>query len=137
MTMVFIHHRITIVHVRKPKILNVNEELQWLGTSLGLFNVRDRNSSCFRLFLELLKSSKKRELLSSDELADRVELSRGTVMHHLNKLMEAGIVVSEGKRYILREDHLEALIEEIRRDLVRACENMVDAAKKIDEILMV
>jgi hypothetical protein len=45
------HQKITIVNVRRPSERNINHELQWLGTSLGLFNLRDKDKSCFRLFL--------------------------------------------------------------------------------------
>ena len=133
--MAVIHQRITIIQIRKPNTQNLNDELQWLGNSLGLFNLRDTNRSCFRVFLELLKASKKHDELSSDDLAEKLELSRGTVIHHINKLLEAGIVINQGKKYYLREERLQNLIEDIRKDLTRACEDMMEAAKKIDEIL--
>lgn len=135
--MPFVQHRITIIQIRKPNKLNLNEELQWLGNSLGLFNERDRDKSCFRIFLELLKACKARRLLSSDDIADQLQLSRGTVVHHLHKLMEAGIVVSEGKKYILRQEHLGQLIEEVRKDILRTCEDMLKTAKEIDNVLRI
>ena len=55
--MAFIHQRITIVKIRKPVTTDVNEELQFLGNSLGLFNLRDKDKSCFRVFIELLKAA--------------------------------------------------------------------------------
>ena len=135
--MPFVHHRITIIQIRKPSQHSLNEELQWLGTSLGLFSERDRDKSCFRIFLELLKASKARRLLSSDDIAEQLQLSRGTVVHHLHKLIEAGIVIAEGKRYILRQENLGALIDEIRKDILRTCEDMLKTAKEIDEVLRV
>ena len=86
--MAFIRQRITIVQIRKPAEHNVNQELQWFGTSLGLFNLRDKDKSTFRLFIELLKSAKANHMLTSDELAAKLALSRGTIIHHINKLME-------------------------------------------------
>ncbi|MBI2652835.1 winged helix-turn-helix transcriptional regulator, partial [Candidatus Woesearchaeota archaeon] len=100
--MVFIRQRITIVNIRKPAEHNVNQELQWLGSSLGLFNLRDKDKSCFRVFIELLKSAKKNQPSTSDELALRLSLSRGTIIHQINKLMESGLVIHEGNKYILR-----------------------------------
>ena len=135
MTMVFIHQKITIIQIRKPARINLNEELQWLGNSLGLFSERDKDKSCFRIFLELLKAGKVHKFLSSDDLAEQLALSRGTVVHHLHKLLEAGIVVIEGKRYILRQEHLERLIDEIRKDIWRTCEDMLRTAKEIDNAL--
>ena len=94
--------RITIMNIRKPVQKNVNQELQWLGSSLGLFNLRDKDKSCFRVFIELIKNAKKNFPVSSDELAYRLGLSRGTVIHHIHRLLDSGIVVQANKGYILR-----------------------------------
>lgn len=133
--MVFIRQRITIVNIRKPAEHNVNQELQWLGSSLGLFNLRDKDKSCFRVFIELLKSAKKNQTSTSDELALRLSLSRGTIIHHINKLMESGLVIHEGNKYILRVENLRTLIEEVEKDIKRACEDLKEIAKEIDERL--
>ena len=127
--------RITIINISKPIEKNINRELQWLATSLGLFNLRDKDRSMFRIFIELLKSAKINTPISSDELAYRLNLSRGTVIHHVNKLMESGIVVHYKKRYILRVASLKELIVEMEKDMIRACENLKDVAKEIDEKL--
>ncbi|MEK6984440.1 MAG: HTH domain-containing protein [Nanoarchaeota archaeon] len=133
--MVYIRQRITIVNIRKPTERNVNQELQWFGSSLGLFNLRDKDKSCFRVFIELLKSAKAGTLLTSDELAAKLDLSRGTIVHHINKLMEFGLVIHEGNKYILRVDNLRTLIEEVEKDFKRACEDLKEVAKEIDEVL--
>lgn len=133
--MIRFHQKITIINIRKPAVKNINQELQWFGTSLGLFNLRDRDKSCFRIFIELLKAAKYKIPLSSDELAYRLSLSRGTVIHHINKLMDAGIVIYYKNRYMLRVDNLEALIDEVEKDIKRTCENLKSIAKEIDTTL--
>lgn len=133
--MTLVRQRITLVKLQRPQKNSVNDELKWLGLSLGLFGERDRDKSCYRLFLELLKAAKIQQLVSSDELAERLHLSRGTIVHHLTKLRHSGIVLVEGKRYILRENTLEILIDDIKRDLDRACDDMKQAAREIDELL--
>ena len=133
--MPIINQRITIVRTRLPPPKNINEELQFLGTSLGLFGLRDKDKSCYRLFVELLKHAKQHRPMSSDDLALRLKLTRGTVVHHINKLMEAGIVISDRNRYFLRVDKLEQLVKEIRKDLMRTIDDLEELAKKIDESL--
>ena len=128
-------HRITIMNIRKPVQKNVNQELQWLGSSLGLFNLRDKDKSCFRIFIELVKSANRNIPLSSDELAYRLDLSRGTVVHHLHKLLDSGIVVEARKGYILRVDSLRELIDEVEKDLRRTCDDLKKMAEEIDESL--
>lgn len=130
-----IHQKITIIRYRKPPSQNVNQELQYFGNALGLFSLRDKERSCFRLFITLLKGAKVRHAFTSDELALQLGLSRGTVVHHLNKLMEAGIVTHHQNRYILRVETLSQLVEEIRKDMQRSLDDLQDVAKEIDSAL--
>ena len=56
--------RITLIRIRKPSRSDINEKLQWLGTSLGLFNLRDKDKSCFNVtiifvFKHCLKNKEK------------------------------------------------------------------------------
>jgi len=127
--------KITIVKISRPLKREINEELQWLGNSLGLFSIRDKDKSCFRIFIELLKAAKNREPLSSDEIAERLDLSRGTVIHHINKLMESGLVTRIKNKYMLRVEDMETLIEELRRDFERAYHNLKQVAIDVDRSL--
>lgn len=126
------HSRITIVKISKPKS-EINEELQWFGNSLDLFNMRDKDKSCFRIFIELLKATKKQNPITSDEIAQKLKLSRGTVVHHLNRLIESGIVMIVKNKYILRGNNLQELIEEIEADTTRTLQELKKVAKNIDE----
>ena len=127
--------RITIVKVRRPTRHSINDELQWFGHSLGLFGERDRDKSCFRIFIELIKALKQAGGLSSDSLSVRLSLTRATVIHHLNTLMDKGIVLHQGKIYIIRESKLARLIEDIQRDMERSFAEMKKAAEELDKIL--
>ena len=130
-----IYRRVTIISGKKPITTNVNDEIRWLGGSLGLFNLRDKDSSCFRIFIELLKNAKKDEGLSSDEIAAKSNLSRGTVVHHLNRLIESGLVVVEKNRYQLRESHLSILVEELKKDINRTMDDLKKIAENIDKLV--
>lgn len=127
--------RITIVKISKPRKKEINEELQWFGNSLGLFSLRDKDKSCFRIFIELLKAARAGILLSSDELAARTGLSRGTVVHHLNRLMEGGIIISKANKYMLRVDNLGALIDELQDDIKKTVRDLREIAGEIDKNL--
>ncbi len=127
--------KITIIKIRKTSPGNVNQELQWLGNSLGLFNLRDKDSSCFRIFITLVKRNKNNQTISSDEIAKRLNLTRGTVVHHLQKLMDSGIVVRERSGYILRENNLQKIIDDIKRDMEKTFSELMEVAKDVDEKL--
>ncbi len=128
-------HKITIVRVRKTAGENINNELQWLGNSLGLFNVRDKDSSCFRVFITLVRKARRNEPISSDDVAEKLSLSRGTVVHHLNKLMNSGIVTREKGGYLLRETNLQDLIKDMRRDMEGVFSQLLEVAKEVDDKL--
>ena len=74
-------------------------------------------------------------LTSSDELAELTGLTRGTVVHHLNILMDTGIVIRENKGYILRTDRMETLVKMIRHDINSAFDEIQLVAAEIDENL--
>ena len=41
----------------------------------------------------------------------------------------------EGNKYILRVDNLKSLVDEVERDIKRACEDLKEVAKEIDSRL--
>ncbi|MFC1697078.1 ArsR family transcriptional regulator [Nanoarchaeota archaeon] len=129
------HQKITIVKVGQPERQNINQELQFLGLSLGLFNLRDKEKSCFRIFIELVKAAKLNQPLSSDEMAEKLGITRGTVVHHLNKLMDSGLVISRGNRYMLRVDNLKELVDILESDVKKTLSSLRDIAEDVDKQL--
>jgi predicted transcriptional regulator len=127
--------RITFIKQTKPSTRNINEELQWFGSSLGLFNLRDKDKSCFRIFIVLVKQVNIEKHLSSDEIAKNLNLSRGTVIHHLNKLMDSGLVVNEKGKYVLRVDTMQELVGNMRKNSSSFLDELEQVAKEIDKRL--
>ncbi len=123
--------KITVVRVRKPKEQDINDELQWVSRSLGLFSERDKEKSCYRIFLALLKEHKP---MSSEDIADFTNLSRATVLHHINKLIESGMVVSERERYLLRDD-VDKLIDDIEADIISTLNEVRKTTRHIKQVL--
>lgn len=126
---------ITIQTIEKPEGAGLNDALQWLCRSIGLFTRRDRDNSCFRVFIELLKETKRGNALSSDELAARLSIVRGTVVHHLNRLRESGIVKMERRRYSLRADSLHGLVSGLKRDACVTLDQLEKVASELDKSL--
>lgn len=127
--------KITIIKVRRTDDQNINRDLQWIGGSLGLFNLRDKDSSCFRIFITLVKRARNDNPLSSDEIAETLHLTRGTVVHHLSKLMDSGIVVRERKGYTLRENNMQRLVKDLQGDMELMFSELKEVAREIDEKL--
>ena len=114
--------------------MTTNQQIQLFGGSLGLFNLRDKDKSCFRIFIVLLKNLKK-DGMTSDELALKTKLTRGTVVHHLNKLMDSGIVINHRNRYILNVDNIHGLMQRIRKNVNKTLADLDEVAKELDERL--
>ncbi len=128
-------HKVTVLKIRRGPPDNINQDLQWVGSSLGLFNQRDKDSSCFRVFITLLKKTRSADAVTSDDIALKLDLSRGTVVHHLSKLMDAGIVVHLKGGYSLREANLQKVIRSLQKDMDTIFGEIQDVAKEIDSQL--
>ncbi|MBU2634586.1 MAG: hypothetical protein KJ674_05075 [Nanoarchaeota archaeon] len=125
--------KITIITIRKPKEKNLNQDLQWFSRSIGLFSTRDKEKSCFRIFIEILKSNG----LTSDQIADFSNLTRATTVHHLNHLIESGLVKKEKNKYFLIEKDLEQLTKKIETDMGRTLRELKEVAKYLDKELKI
>ncbi len=127
-------------YLKEIRILNLepsdeqplNEEIQWFSNCLGMFNKRDKEKSCFRIFIHLLEE---RGYLSSEQLAKRSNLSRATVIHHASRLIDSGLVMKKEQGYFLRFDSLEDLTKEIEKDVSLTFKRLRKISKKIDEEL--
>lgn len=128
-------HKITIIKLERPDEKDLNKDLQNFSNSLGLFNDRDKEKSCFRVFIELIKATRRGRGISSDYIAERANLSRGTVVHHLNKLIDAGIIIPYKGKYMLRVRNLKALVKEVRQDLIDNFKALEEMAQDLDDEL--
>ncbi len=122
---------ITIKKIKKPKNSDLNQDIQMISHSLGLFTKRDKEKSCFRVFVEILKN----EGLTAEKITLNTNLTRATIIHHLNSLMKAGLVVKKRHNYFLRGNSLSGLIKEISKDMNKTFNDLDKLAKNIDNEL--
>ena len=124
--------KILIIRKEKPN-LKRDEELQWISNSLGLFDSdRDKEKSCYRIFIELIKEKKP---LKSDDIAFNSRLSRGTVVFHLNKLIDSGLVINKNNKYKLKERKLNFLIKNIRKEVYAYLKEIEEIAEDLEKKL--
>lgn len=126
--------RITILRPATPPTepRDINKDLQYFCTSLGLVGNRDKNHSQFRIFIALVKARQGGQMLSSDNLAAETTLTRATVIHHLQKLEAAGIVTEEHERYRLTVENMEALVKHLRTEMDASLKELEMVSKRID-----
>ena len=114
---------------------NTNEELHWISQALGLFNSRDNEKSCHRIFIQLVKAKKDNKPLSSQELADLSHLSRATVLHHLDKLIESNIAKEINHKFILIDPNMNSIILRLKKEMNEFMDEMDRVSKKLDKEL--
>lgn len=125
--------RITIIRRIVPEEMTINEELQAFSDAVGLFSERDKEKSCFRVFISLLREH---HALTSDEIATIANLSRATVIHHLNRLMDSGLAIStDDGKYALRAYSFEELADHLEEDVHTYFRELRKLGAKIDEDL--
>ncbi len=128
--------RIVVKRIAKP--VNVDDawsEFEWLCQSLGFLEPIDKDKTAFSVLKEIISASEKGEALTSTAISNRIGMSRGAVINHLNNLLRSGLIVKHGKFYVSRSRTMQGTIQEIEEDIERIFSKMKKAAKQIDEEL--
>ena len=87
------------------------------------------------VFRTLVRSSVNGEGISSRDLMELGEVSQAAVIYHLNLFQRSGLVVKEGRNYILRGYTLEQSLSEIQNDMNRRFDSLRLMARKVEDKL--
>lgn len=109
------------------------EDLRWICHALSLVTPRDKSETVVSVIQTILTATREGKGLLSDEIAEHVGITRGTVVHHIKRLIRAGLVVQKGHHYELREFSLERTIERIKEDVCRFVDDIMEIGKSIDK----
>ncbi len=125
--------KIVIKRVERPYSDALDEEFNWLCQTLGFFEPIDKDKTASNVFREIVKDTEKGRAVSSSELSGRLEMSRGSIINHLNNLLRSGLIVREGRLYRARGRSVFRTVEEIEEDILRVFERMKKISREIDE----
>lgn len=123
--------RIIIREIEQPIGHNTEREMEWLCQSLGLSPI-DKDKATVDIFKEIVKATENGKGISSTELAEKIQLSRGAIINHLNNLQLAGLVIKEGRNYFARSRSMVRTIQEVEADIKRIFDRMEETAREID-----
>ncbi|MEK6970345.1 MAG: winged helix-turn-helix domain-containing protein [archaeon] len=126
--------RIIIRRIEPPFERTAEREMEWLCQSLGLTPI-DKDKTTMEIFKEVVRSTETGKGISSTELAEKVGLSRGAVIHQLNNLQLAGLVVKQGRAYFSRSRSMVRTIQEVEEDIRRIFDRMEETAREMDRAL--
>ena len=127
---------IILKKINMPAVGSLNDDIDYISKSFGYFSQRDKQETAGKIFRLLVKETPRNEKgLSSDKIAAKLGLSRGSVVHHLNRFISTGLVINEHNKYRLRSPSIQKSIEEIMADVDRMFNQMLQIAKDIDNKL--
>ena len=125
--------KIVVKRVERPFSRKPTDELDWICQSLGFYEPIDREKTAASIFKEIVKATEKGQALTSTAIAEKVKMSRGSTINHLNNLIRAGLITRHGRYYESRSKSVFRTIEEIEEDIDRIFEKMKKTAREIDE----
>ena len=125
--------RIIIRLIAKPSDESLEELTAWFCKAFDLGT--DGEGLEPTLFKEVISASFSGTGVTSKELNDRLEVPRTTVIYHLNRFINSGLIVRKGRKYVLRSDDMESTIEELQADMVHEFNKMLEFAERFDKIV--
>lgn len=125
--------KIVIRKVEQPFSSDFDHEFNWLCNSFGFLPMEAQSDSgAAQIFREIVIATEKGKPLTSTRVAEKVGMSRGAAINHLNNLMRSGLVVKDGRFYLARSRSMYRTIQEIQEDIERIFKRMEETAKRID-----
>jgi hypothetical protein len=126
---------IVIRVLEKPDFNDPEKLIKWFVSVLGLSGEGEIDSIGEQILSEFAKAAYLDKGLSSSELKLDTVLARSTVIYHLNRFIDSGLLVKKGRKYYLRASEMSKAIEEIEYDIDRELSRMLDTAKQFDKLM--
>ena len=108
--------------------------ISWFCEALGLSGTGELDSIESGILEKFLMAASKNIGISSSKIKLGKNVPRSTVIYHLNRLIESGLIVKRGRKYYMRAQTLSTSIEEIEYDIDREFQRMIDMAKEFDRL---
>ncbi|MGC8649167.1 MAG: hypothetical protein ACP5UN_03035 [Candidatus Micrarchaeia archaeon] len=129
--------KIEINTVAKPSKKHEKDILKWFCLELGLTTKDDEEGIEIAILKNLIMAAYKDKGITSLKLKELLNypIARSTVIYHLNRLIDAGLIVKKGRYYFLRGTIMSRTIEELEYDLDREFKRMIEAAEQLDKLM--
>jgi len=124
--------KITLHTVALPKEVGFEEKIAWICSSLGFFEKIDKGKTAATIFKEIYLAGMLGQVVTSTTIAEKIGMSRGSVINHLNNLLNAGLIEKGGKYYFARHKTMQGIIDEIEDDVLHTFSRMKRVSKEID-----
>jgi Bacterial regulatory protein, arsR family. len=127
---------ITIRSVEKPDYNDPKALLKWFCTTFGLIESSEgKDSAEEQILVRFIYAARQNRNLSVSDLKISQKMPRSTLIYHLNRLVDAGIISKKGHTYKLRANDISRVVEEINYDVSREFMRILDTAKELDRLI--
>ncbi len=126
---------IILRNIEKPHIKSLEEDLLWFCDSFGFSSGRDIENTATKIIFSLLDKLSNDEVISSEALAEDLNIKISRVNHHLRNLNDSGLLYRKKRLIYLRGGSLKAAVREMRKDSERIFDELENAAEEIDSII--
>ena len=127
--------RLSLYEVKKPVSSVPENNTIWFCDTLGLSSGRDIDSLATQLITTLLHQYQNGEGLSTERLAQLLNIAPARVNHHVRNLARTGIIYREKKLVHMRGLSLKESVRELRKDANRIFDELEEIAESIDEYI--
>ncbi len=124
--------QIILRYLEKPHVKSLVDDLLWLCDSFGFSSGRDTENTSTKIVFCLLDKLSNDEIVTSEVLAEDLEMKISRVNHHLRNLNDSGLVYRKKRLIYLRGGSLKAAVKEMRKDSERIFDELEIAAEEID-----
>ncbi|MDD4250803.1 MAG: ArsR family transcriptional regulator [Candidatus ainarchaeum sp.] len=125
--------KINIRKITLEESSDFDEKFAWVCASLGFFEKIDKQKNAAKIFKEIFLASSIGQVLTSTTISQKVKMSRGSTINHLNNLVNSGLIEKGGKYYFTRQKTMKGIINEIENDATHIFSRMKKIAEEIDK----
>ena len=126
--------QIILINLEKPRKKKLEDDIHWFCNSFGLSSGRDTENIATQIVHDLLQQISEREdRVSSDAIAENLDVNLSRVNHHIRNLINAGLIYRQKRALHLRGGSLKAAVQEMRKDSERMFQELEEMAEEIDE----
>ncbi|AEH61099.1 conserved hypothetical protein [Methanosalsum zhilinae DSM 4017] len=127
--------QITLIDIEKSNEKNLDSDIQWVCDCFGLSSGRDIENVSIRIIQDLLNRTPYEDNISSEMIANDLNINISRVNHHIRNLIQAGLVYRKKRHIYLRGGSLKSAVQEIRKDSERIFDELENVAEEIDQMM--
>ncbi len=123
--------KIVIRSLNRPSTNDTDMVIGWFCEAFGLSNSPNDEFEV-QLLKKFILAAKNGQGLSSKDIKLAEPVARSTIIYHLNRFIESGIIVKKGRKYYLRASEMTDLVEEMEYDVQKEFKRIYDIAGMLD-----